>query len=217
MTTLNTAPFLVLNNTRRSAKRMAEVVPAPDVAAKAPKKKAAKKTKSGPSISDQILDILSASKDRKGTSIIAIKKALAAGGYDVDNNKGRVKVAIKSLLEKGTVVQTKGSGASGSFKLAKKATSQKTPAKSKKPTAKKPAPAKKPKLAKKPAPAKKPKKTTPKKAAGPKKSPKKTAKKTPAATKTKSPKPKKSAPKKGGLPKKKAAKPKPKKVASKKK
>ncbi|KAM9425903.1 uncharacterized protein KZ484_014717 [Pholidichthys leucotaenia] len=143
------------------------------------------------------------------------RRNLAAGGYDVDKNKSRVNIAIKSLVSKGTLSQTKGTGASGSFKVAKaeskaKKAAKKSPAKAKKPAAKKPAAAKKPKAAgakkaaaakkspkkvKKPAAAKKAPKS-PKKAA---KSPKKAAKKTPAAKKAapkKAAKAKKAAPKK---------------------
>uniref|UniRef100_A0A3P9DCN3 Histone H1-like n=2 Tax=Maylandia zebra TaxID=106582 RepID=A0A3P9DCN3_9CICH len=71
-------------------------------------------------------------------AVAALKKALAAGGYDVDKNKARVKTAIKSLVAKGTLVQTKGTGASGSFKMNRVTeTKAKTPAaaKAKKPAA----------------------------------------------------------------------------------
>ncbi|KAJ7983534.1 hypothetical protein DPEC_G00377060 [Dallia pectoralis] len=71
----------------------------------------------------------------------------------------------------GTLVQTKGTGASGSFKLNKKATETKKPAK------KAAAPKAKKVVAKKPAAAKKPKKAVAKKpAAAAKKSPKKAKK-----------------------------------------
>ncbi|CAK6981333.1 histone H1-like isoform X2 [Scomber scombrus] len=186
---------------------MAEEAPAPAVAspAKSAKKKAAPKPKkSGPSVSELIVQAVSASKERSGVSLAALKKALAAGGYDVDKNKARVKTAVKSLVAKETLVQTKGTGASGSFKMNKKAEPKpvkKVAPKAKKPAAKKPAVAKKPKTAakktavakkspkkvKKPAAAKKatksPKKPaakSPKKAA---KSPKKVVKKAPAAKK----------------------------------
>ncbi|XP_039891798.1 histone H1-like, partial [Simochromis diagramma] len=101
--------------------------------------------------------LVAASKERSGVSAAALKKALAAGGYDVDKNKARVKTAIKSLVAKSTLVQTKGTGASGSFKMNKKATESKAkkPVKKTAPKAKKPTAAK----AKKPAAAaKKPKK-----------------------------------------------------------
>uniref|UniRef100_A0A3P9D6K5 H15 domain-containing protein n=1 Tax=Maylandia zebra TaxID=106582 RepID=A0A3P9D6K5_9CICH len=71
-------------------------------------------------------------------AVAALKQALAAGGYDVDKNKARVKTAIKSLVAKGTLVQTKGTGASGSFKMNRVTeTKAKTPAaaKAKKPAA----------------------------------------------------------------------------------
>ncbi|XP_067335413.1 histone H1-like [Channa argus] len=202
---------------------MAEVAPAAAPAAapaKAAKKKTAKPKKAGPSVGELIVKAVAASKERNGVSTAALKKALAAGGYDVEKNKARVKTAIKTLVTKSVLVQTKGTGASGSFKINKKTeTKPKKPvkkpaaaAKAKKPAAKKPAAAKKPKAAaKKPAAAKKsPKKVkkpavakkaakSPKKAA---KSPKKVVKKAPAAKKT---------------PTKKAAKPKAKKAAPKKK
>ncbi|XP_028974801.1 histone H1-like [Esox lucius] len=187
---------------------MAEVAPAPAAAApaKAPKKKAAAKPKkAGPSVGELIVKAVSASKERSGVSLAALKKSLAAGGYDVEKNNSRVKLAVKSLVTKGTLVQTKGTGASGSFKLNKKATETKKPAKKaaapkgKKVAAKKPAAAKKPKkaAAKKPAAAAK---KSPKKAkmpATPKKSPKKATKAAkPKAAKPKAAKPKKAAPKK---------------------
>ncbi|XP_074806633.1 histone H1.01-like [Natator depressus] len=130
---------------------------------------------SGPSVTELITKAVSASKERKGLSLAALKKALAAGGYDVEKNKSRIKLGLKSLVSKGTLVQTKGTGASGSFKLSKKpdVTKEKTP--KKKPTAKKPASASK----------------KPKKAAAVKKSPKKTKKPAGAAAKKAAKSPKK--------------------------
>ncbi|KAG7453306.1 hypothetical protein MATL_G00264700 [Megalops atlanticus] len=164
---------------------MAEVAAAPAAApAKAPKKKAASKPrKSGPSVGELIVKAVSASKERSGVSLAALKKALAAGGYDVEKNNSRVKLALRSLVTKGTLLQTKGTGASGSFKLNKKQaeTAKKKPVKKAAPKAKKPA-------AKKPAAAKKPKKAAAKKPAAAKKSPKKAKKPTAAKKATKSPK-----------------------------
>lgn len=118
-----------------------------------------------------------------------IKKALAAGGYDVEKNKARVKVALMSLVKKGTLVQTKGTRASGSFKMSKKAAEPKA----KKPTKKVATKTKKPAAAT----AKKPtaKKSQKKKPAMAKKATK-SPKKTPAAKKATKPKAKKAAPKK---------------------
>uniref|UniRef100_A0A3Q3MWI3 Histone H1 n=1 Tax=Labrus bergylta TaxID=56723 RepID=A0A3Q3MWI3_9LABR len=96
---------------------MAEVAPAP---AKEAKKKAPKPKKTGPSVSELIVKYVSASKERSGVSVAAIKKLLANGGYDVEKNNSRVKVAIKSLVAKEILTQVKGIGASGSFKMNKK-------------------------------------------------------------------------------------------------
>uniref|UniRef100_A0A3Q3G2L1 H15 domain-containing protein n=1 Tax=Labrus bergylta TaxID=56723 RepID=A0A3Q3G2L1_9LABR len=90
---------------------MAEVAPAP---AKEAKKKAPKPKKTGPSVGELIVKYVSASKERSGVSVAAIKKLLANGGYDVEKNNSRVKVAIKSLVAKEILIQVKGIGASGS-------------------------------------------------------------------------------------------------------
>ncbi|XP_016099614.1 histone H1-like [Sinocyclocheilus grahami] len=90
---------------------MAETAPAPAAAAppaKAPKKKsAAKAKKAGPGVGELIVKAVSASKERSGVSLAALKKALAAGGYDVEKNNSRVKLAIKSLVTKGTLLRSK--------------------------------------------------------------------------------------------------------------
>ncbi|XP_075396825.1 histone H1.3-like [Tenrec ecaudatus] len=157
---------------------MSETAPAvpaaPAPAEKTPVKKKAKKTgaaaakrkASGPPVSELITKAVGASKERSGVSLAALKKALAAAGYDVEKNNSRIKLGLKSLVNKGILVQTKGTGASGSFKLNKKAGSGEV-----KPKAKKAGAAK----AKKPAAAKKVKKAAG--AATPKKSAKKTPKK----------------------------------------
>nr|XP_001331207.2 histone H1-like [Danio rerio] len=198
---------------------MAETAPAAPPA-KAPKKKAASKPKkAGPNVRDLIVKTVTASKERHGVSLAALKKALSAGGYDVEKNNSRVKTAVKALVTNGTLVQTKGTGASGSFKLnkkqaepKKKPAAKKTAVKAKKPAAKKspkkvkkPAAVKKatksPKKAKKPAAAKKATKS-PKKAKKPAaakkatKSPKKAKVAKPKTVKPKAAKPKKAAPKK---------------------
>ncbi|XP_045075554.1 histone H1-like [Coregonus clupeaformis] len=149
---------------------MAEVAPASAAPAKAPKKKAAAKPKkAGPSVGELIVKAVTASKERSGESLAALKKTLAAGGYDVEKNNSRVKIAVKSLVTKGTLVQTKGTGASGSFKLNKKAVEAKKPAK-------KAAVPKVKKVAARSPLGEKPKKVAAKKAVAAKKSPKKAKK-----------------------------------------
>ncbi|XP_037387781.1 histone H1-like [Pygocentrus nattereri] len=134
----------------------------------------------------------------------ALKKALAGRGYDVDKNKSRVKIAVKSLVTKGTLVQTKGTGASGSIKLNKKH------AEPKKKTTRKAAPKSKKVAAKKPAAVKKPKKvaaqTSPKKAKKPAAA-KKVAKSPKKAKKPVAPMKAAKSPKKAKVGKSKAAKP----------
>ncbi|XP_023065469.2 histone H1t [Piliocolobus tephrosceles] len=72
------------------------------------------------SVSKLITEALSVSQERVGMSLAALKKALAAAGYDVEKNNSRIKLSLKSLVNKGILVQTRGTGASGSFKLSKK-------------------------------------------------------------------------------------------------
>uniref|UniRef100_A0A671TSE9 H15 domain-containing protein n=1 Tax=Sparus aurata TaxID=8175 RepID=A0A671TSE9_SPAAU len=165
--------------------------PAPVAApAKAAKKKRVAKAKTGPGLRELIVSAVGASKDRGGMSLAALKKNLKAGGYDVDKNTARIRIAVKGLVEKGTLVRTKGVGASGSFKLAKtkpKTPVKKSPKKVKKLTARSPK-----KAAKAPKKAvKSPKAKTVKKVA------KKPAVKKPVTkAKTTKPKAKKAAPKK---------------------
>ncbi|XP_007575248.1 histone H1-like [Poecilia latipinna] len=172
---------------------MAEEAPAAVKApAKAPKKKSAPRAKKdGPSLSKLIVAAVADSKERKGVSLAALKKVLAGKGVDVAKANKRINTAVTKLVTGGTLSQTKGTGASGSFKLAKKepkaakpakkVVKKKAPAKAKKPAAKKASTPKKPAAKKAAAAAKKsPKKAPAKKAAAaakkvPKKSPKKAA------------------------------------------
>ncbi|XP_036741305.2 histone H1.4 [Manis pentadactyla] len=190
---------------------------------------AGKRKASGPPVSELITKAVAASKERSGVSLAALKKALAAAGYDVEKNNSRIKLGLKSLVSKGTLVQTKGTGASGSFKLNKKATSGEAKpktrkvgaAKSKKPsgaakkakkttgsTTPKKSAKKTPKKAKKPAAAagtKKAKSPKKAKAAKSKKAPRSPAKAKavkPKAAKPKAAKPKAAKPKKGSAKKK---------------
>lgn len=172
---------------------MAEEAPA--AAAPAPAKVAKKKApaprkKDAVSLPKLILIVLAESKDRKGTSVTVIKKNLSTRGVDLLKANKRINLTLARLVSNGSVVQVKGTGASGSFKLAKTEPAKKvnkvvrkSPVKVRKPASKSKSPAKK-------APAKKTtvkktaakktpvKKATPKKAAAKAKpSPKKTTKK----------------------------------------
>ena len=150
---------------------------------KAKAKKPAKKA-DHPPVASMVNAAITNLKDRKGSSLAAIKKYIAAN-YKVDVVKLApfIRRYLKKAVADGKLSQTKGSGASGSFKIGTKAKEEK---KAKKPKAKKPA-AKKaakktPKKAKKPA-AKKEKKAKKPKAAKPKKPKAKKATKSPKKAK----------------------------------
>ena len=94
MSSRNETSSLILS-TKEENPKMAEVAPTPAAAApaKAPKKKAASKPKTvGPSVGELIVKVISASKERSGVSLAALKKGLVAGGYDVEKNNSRVKM-----------------------------------------------------------------------------------------------------------------------------
>ena len=209
---------------------MSEAEAAAPVAASPKKSKsaAAKKPRvkpAHPKTADMVNSAIKNLKERGGSSLQAIKKYISAN-YKVDAEKLSpfIKKYLKGAVGSGKLVQTKGKGASGSFKLASKDKVEKSavkkvkkPAAAKKPKAageKKPKPAKKPAVKKaaaakkpagekkvKPAGEKKPKAAAPKKAKSPSKA--KKATKSPAAKKPKAPKPKKAAAKPKAAPKKK--------------
>merc|ERR1711990_393842 len=133
----------------------------------ATKKPATKKAAEHPTFAVMIAAAIAELKERKGSSRQAIEKYIAANYKVGPKYTGPLKQALKKGVEKGTFVQTKGVGASGSFKIAK-------PEPEKKPAVKKPAA----KKATKPAAKKVTKKTPAKKT-----STKKTAAKKPAAKK----------------------------------
>ena len=157
---------------------MSDAAASPKKVAKA-KKPAAKPVH--PPTGEMVKAAVAALKDRKGSSLSAIKKYISAN-YKVDDAKIApfIRKAVKKLVADGKLAQVKGTGASGSFKLAKAAPAEKKVKKvTKKPAAKK-------------TPKKAAAKKTPKKAAKKAKTPKKEKKaKKPAAAKPKKPKAKK--------------------------
>merc|ERR1712141_535337 len=125
--------------------------------AKAKVVKAKKPEASHPSSSVMVKAAIENLKERKGSSLVAIKKYIAAN-YKADPVKmsAYIKKALKSGVENKTLLQVKGVGASGSFKLAKEDAKPKKAAK--KPTSSKPkkvAPKKKSSAVKKATPKKK--------------------------------------------------------------
>ncbi len=182
--------------------------------AKIVKKKAAAKPKAvsdHPTYAVMITEAIASLKERNGCSRQKIAGYVRTHYKLGTNADSQVKISLKRLVKAGKLVQTKGTGASGSFKLAKPVPKPKAAA----------AAPKKPAVAKKPA-AKSPKKPAAKKSVATKKvaakSPAKAkssvAKKTPEK-KVKKPVAKKPAAKKT-TPKKAAKKPAAKKAAAKK-
>lgn len=158
------------------------------------KAKKPKTTPTHPPTATMVNAAIKTLKERGGSSLQAIKKYIAAN-YKVDVEKLApfIKKYLKNAVAKGVLVQTKGKGASGSFKLSAAKKAEKP---AKKPKAKKATKAKKP--AKKEGAAKK-------KAAKPKTKTPKKEKKAKTPKKPKTPKPKKAVkkPAKKAAPKKK--------------
>ncbi|XP_067909543.1 histone H1-like [Heterodontus francisci] len=98
--------------------------PAAAAQVKTPKKKKAapRKKSAGPTLSEQILRIVADCTDRRGTSLPAIKKALGRSGVDVGKFRTQIKQSIRRNVNKGSLVQSSGTGASGSFKIPKQGT-----------------------------------------------------------------------------------------------
>ncbi|XP_067865288.1 histone H1-like [Heterodontus francisci] len=76
-----------------------------------------RRKKQGPTVTQRILQVAAATKERRGISLAALKKALSAKGYDVSRNNTRVNRTVKQLVRNGSLVQTAGVGASGSFRF----------------------------------------------------------------------------------------------------
>ena len=80
---------------------------------------------SHPPVADMVTAAINELKDRKGTSLQAIKKYVATN-YQTDPNRINyyIRNFLKSAVEKGILVQINGKGASGSFKFNKPATAK---------------------------------------------------------------------------------------------
>ena len=113
-------------------------------------RKPVKKVADHPTYLEMIITSIAALKERKGSSRQAILKHIVANYKVKDNASTHVKQALKRGVASGALKQVKGTGASGSFKLADKIGKKKAAAK--KPAAKKAKnPAAKKPVAKKPA------------------------------------------------------------------
>ncbi|XP_031623693.1 histone H1-like [Contarinia nasturtii] len=149
---------------------------------KAPKAKKPASKPNHPPTSQLVNDAIQALKERSGSSLQAIKKYIALNNkVDADKLSPFIKKYLKKGTASGYLVQTKGKGASGSFKLSAASLKPKV-VKKKKPVVKK-------------AGAKKPKTTKAKKSIKVKVASKQKSRK-PTAKKVKAPKPKKAQAKK---------------------
>ncbi|XP_067829793.1 histone H1-like [Heptranchias perlo] len=68
-------------------------------------------------LAGQIMEAVASSKERRGLSLVAVKKVLSAAGFDVSKNNSRVNQTVRSLVTSGSLLQTAGTGANGSFKV----------------------------------------------------------------------------------------------------
>ncbi|KAG5677667.1 hypothetical protein PVAND_007404 [Polypedilum vanderplanki] len=85
---------------------------------KSDKPKKPKAPRTHPPVADMCLNAIKTLKERGGSSLQAIKKFVAAQyKADVEKLAPFIKKYLKSAVAKGQLVQTKGKGASGSFKL----------------------------------------------------------------------------------------------------
>ncbi|ODM86749.1 Histone H1 [Orchesella cincta] len=95
------------------------------------KGKGAKSTKSEPTSSSHpssaalIKEAISKLNEKGGSSLYAIKKYISdVHKLDMEKRGNFIRKALKNAVEAGSLVQTKGTGASGSFKLAEKVKKQ---------------------------------------------------------------------------------------------
>ncbi|XP_009663617.2 histone H1.0 [Struthio camelus] len=164
--------------------------PAPAPATKPKRAKAARRPAAHPKYSDMIAAAIRAEKSRGGSSRQSIQKYVKSHYKVGEHADAQVKLSIKRLLATGVLKQTKGVGASGSFRLAKGDKPKKKTARKSKKTVRKagtPRRAARPKKAK--SPGKKPKAATRKAGKKRRATPKKAKK--PKTVKTKSLKPSK--------------------------
>lgn len=135
-------------------------IPAPAPAAKPKRARAPRKPASHPTYSEMIAAAIRADKSRGGSSRQSIQKYVKSH-YKVGQHADlQIKLAIRRLLTTGVLKQTKGVGASGSFRLAKGDKAKRSPAgrkKKKKASRKSTSPKKAARPRKARSPAKKPK------------------------------------------------------------
>ncbi|NWH62353.1 H5 protein, partial [Geococcyx californianus] len=166
--------------------------PAPSSPTKHKRVRVARRPASHPTYSDMITAAIQAEKSRTGSSRQSIQKYVKSH-YKVGQHADvQIRLAIRRLLASGILKQTKGVGASGSFRLAKADKGKKSLARKKKVARKSTSPRKAAKPRKAKSPSRKPKSATKKARKKSRTSPKKAKKpKTVKAKSLKASKPKK--------------------------
>ena len=77
-----------------------------------------KKVATHPPVSEMVISSIRDLASRRGSSLTAIKKYIAATyNVDVDRLKPFIRRYIKAALQKGVLLQAKGAGAAGSFRM----------------------------------------------------------------------------------------------------
>ncbi|XP_078280407.1 histone H1.5-like [Rhinoraja longicauda] len=85
-----------------------------------------RKRRGSPTVTERVLSVAAATKRRRGISLAALKKTLSARGYNVSRNNTRVNRTVRQLVKKGSLVQTSGTGAQGSFRFNRSKSGQAT-------------------------------------------------------------------------------------------
>lgn len=133
-------------------------IPLPAPAAKPKRARAARRPAAHPTYSDMIAAAIRAEKSRGGSSRQSIQKYVKSHYKVGPNADVQIRLSIRRLLASGVLKQTKGVGASGSFRLAKANKAKKSPARKRKKVARKStSPRKAARRRKSKSPAKKPK------------------------------------------------------------
>ncbi|XP_068107629.1 histone H1.10-like [Hyperolius riggenbachi] len=148
---------------KRSSSRKKTAAAAPSSGSK---KKSKKKKNQPGKYSQLVVDTIRKLGERNGSSLAKIySEAKKVSWFDQQNGRTYLKYSVKALVQNDTLLQVKGVGANGSFRLNKKKLEGGTPEKapSPKPAAKKAPPKKSPSKTKaKPEPKKEAKKSSPK-------------------------------------------------------
>ncbi|NXT63639.1 H5 protein, partial [Chaetops frenatus] len=108
-------------------------IPLPPASATKPKRaRSARRPAAHPAYSDMITAAIRADKSRGGSSRQSIQKYVKSH-YKVGQSADiQIRLAIRRLLATGVLKQTKGVGASGSFRLAKASKAKRSPSKKRK-------------------------------------------------------------------------------------